>query len=52
MPAPTAKEIVKTITLLRAAGKTNLYEVETNLGKRRVAAASEDDARALVENAK
>ena len=52
MPAPTAKEIVKTITFLRVAGKTNLYEVETNLGKRRVAAASEDDARALVENAK
>ena len=52
MPAPTAKEVVKTITFLRVAGKTNLYEVETNLGKRRVAATSEDGARALVENAK
>jgi hypothetical protein len=52
MPAPTAREVVKTITFLRVAGKTNLYEVETNLGKRRVAAASEDGARALVENAK
>ena len=52
MPAPTAKEVVKTITFLRVAGKTNLYEVETNLGRRKVAAASEDDARALVENAK
>jgi len=52
MPAPTAKEVVKTITFLRTAGKTNLYEVETNLGKRRVAATSEDGVRALVENAK
>ena len=51
-PPPTAREVVKTITFLRVAGKTNLYEVETNLGKRRVAAASEDGARALVENAK
>ncbi len=52
LPAPTAKEVVKSVTFLRAAGKTNLYEVETNLGKRKVAAVSEEGARALVENEK
>jgi len=32
-----------------AVGKTNLYDVETNLGHRKVAAASEGAARDLVE---
>jgi hypothetical protein len=49
--AETVKETVKAITLIRTAGKTNLYEVETNLGKRRIAAVSETAARALVEDA-
>jgi len=44
------KEIVKSITLIRNAGKTNLYEVETNLGKRRIAATDEDAVRSLVED--
>ncbi len=47
-----AKEIVKNITLIRNAGKTNLYEVETNLGKRRIAAADEDAVRSLIEDGK
>lgn len=50
--AAAAKETVLSVTLLRAAGRTNLYEVETKLGKRRVAAASEAAARALVEDEK
>jgi hypothetical protein len=45
------KELVKSITLLRAFGKTNMYEVETNLGHHKIAAASEDAARSLIENA-
>jgi hypothetical protein len=49
--AQREKELVKSITLLRALGKTNMYEVETNLGHRKIAAATEDAARALIENA-
>lgn len=45
-----AKEIVQSITFLRTMGKTNLYAVQTNLGSRKIAAASEDAARALIEN--
>jgi hypothetical protein len=44
-----AKAVVKSVTLVRAVGKTNLYDVETNLGHRKVAAVSEDAARELVE---
>jgi hypothetical protein len=51
-PPETVKEVVRTITLLRPAGRTNLYEVETNLGTRRIAATSEEAARALIEDAK
>jgi hypothetical protein len=47
----TEKEIVKSVTLVRSAGKSNLYDVETNLGRRRIAASSEEAARALVEQA-
>lgn len=50
-PEATLREVVKSITFLRAAGTTNLYEVETNRGKRKIAAASEDAVRALIEDA-
>ena len=50
-PVASVKEVVKTITFLRTVGKTNLYEVQTNLGTKRIAATSEDDARALIEDA-
>jgi hypothetical protein len=49
---PPVRETVKAITLVRAVGKSNLYEVETNLGKRRVMAASEGAARSMAENGK
>lgn len=45
----TAKEVVQKVTLLKAVGSTNLYEVQTNLGTRRVAAASEASVYELVE---
>lgn len=44
-----AKEIVKSIRLIKAVGAVNLYEVETSHGTRRMAAASEDAVRELVE---
>ncbi|MFA6961938.1 MAG: hypothetical protein WC205_14375 [Opitutaceae bacterium] len=50
-PPVTVKEVVKSITFVRTAGKTNLYEVQTNLGTRKIAAASEETVRALVEEA-
>lgn len=43
------KETVQTITFLKSAGSTNLYEVQTNLGTRRIAAPSEEKARELAE---
>lgn len=47
--AELSKETVKRVTLVRAAGKVNLYEVETERGVRKVAAADEAAARRLVE---
>ncbi len=44
------REAVTKVTLIRPAGKVNLYQVETNLGTHRVAAPDEDGARALVES--
>jgi hypothetical protein len=50
-PAPVeVKEIVQTITFVKTAGSTNLYEVQTNLGSRRIAAPNEDRARELAEH--
>jgi hypothetical protein len=46
----TAKEVVQNVTLIKALGTTNLYEVQTNLGSRRVAAQDEAAARATVED--
>ncbi len=37
------------VTFIRSAGKVNLYEVETSGGPRRVAAPSEAEARAMIE---
>jgi hypothetical protein len=45
----SAKELVKSIRLIKAVGAVNLYEVETNQGSRRMAAASEAAVRELVE---
>jgi hypothetical protein len=45
-----AKEVVQSITLIKTVGTTNLYEVQTNLGSRRVAAQDEAAARATVED--
>jgi hypothetical protein len=42
---------VTRVTLLKTIGKTNLYEVETNNGVERVAAADENTARSMVEGA-
>lgn len=44
-----AREVVSTIRLIKTLGSVNLYEVKTNLGERRMAAASEDAVRELVE---
>jgi hypothetical protein len=45
----TVKEFVQSITLIKAVGSTNLYEVQTNLGTRKVAAQDEAAARATIE---
>jgi hypothetical protein len=45
----TAKEVIQGITLIKKVGTTNLYEVQTNLGTRRVAAQDKAAARATVE---
>ena len=45
----TVKEVVQKITLIKSVGSTNLYEVETNLGTRRVAAPNEEKIYSLVE---
>jgi hypothetical protein len=46
-----AKTVVTKVTLRAAMGNTNLYEVETNLGTRRVAAPDEGAAKEMVESA-
>ncbi len=51
-PEKTIVEIIKTITFLRTVGKTNLYEVQTNLGTKKIAAVSEEAVRSLIEDAK
>jgi len=45
----TPTEHVVSVTLVGSSGQTKLYKVETNLGVHRVAAPSEDEARALFE---
>jgi hypothetical protein len=45
----TVKEVVQKITFIKAVGSTNLYEVQTNLGTRKVAAPSEEQIYSLVE---
>jgi hypothetical protein len=47
--AETVKEVVQSVRLIKAVGATNLYEVQTNLGTRRVAAEDEAAARATIE---
>jgi hypothetical protein len=46
-----AKTQVTKVTLIKALGNTNLYEVDTNNGVERVAASDEQAARAMVESA-
>ena len=48
-PEQAAKVTAGAVTLVRQVGKQNLYSVETNLGPRKVAAATEEAARAVVE---
>jgi hypothetical protein len=43
-------QVIK-VTLIKALGKTNLYEVDTNNGVERVAAPDAPTARAMVEGA-
>jgi hypothetical protein len=45
-----ARTEVTKVTLIRTIGKTNLYEVDTNNGVERVAAADEQAARSMVES--
>jgi hypothetical protein len=45
----TVKETVQSITLIKALGSTNVYEVQTNLGTRKVVAQDEAAARATIE---
>lgn len=45
----TARETVRRVTFVRAAGRVNLYEVETNKAVRKVAAVDEAAARSIVE---
>lgn len=48
----TVKETVKKVTFIKSLGSSNLYEVETNLCTRRVAAPSEDRVYSLIEQSK
>lgn len=50
-PEAVAKMVVTKVTLRAAMGNTNLYEVETNFGTRRVAAPDEGAAKEMVESA-
>jgi hypothetical protein len=47
----TVRTQVTKVTLIKAIGKTNLYEVETSGGTERVAATDEAAAKAMVESA-
>jgi hypothetical protein len=46
--AETVKEVVQSITLVRTAGKANLYQVKTNLGIRRILAPDETAVREML----
>ncbi len=48
-PEQAVKVVAGKITVLKAVGTQSLYAVDTNLGPRRVVAASEEAAKALVE---
>jgi hypothetical protein len=55
-PKGEQREVIATkhvtkVTLIKAVGKTNLYEVETNVGIERVAAPDPDSARGFIEGA-
>ena len=50
MEAVEKTKIIK-VTLIKTLGGTSLYQVETNRGSERVAAADEDSARAMIESA-
>ncbi|HWA28914.1 MAG TPA: hypothetical protein VG734_24900 [Lacunisphaera sp.] len=49
LPEQAEKIVAGAITLVRAVGKQNLYSIETNKGPKKVTAATEDDAKRLVE---
>jgi hypothetical protein len=46
----TTKLVVTKVILLSSTGKTKLFEVQTNLGAKRVAAPDEASARAMIES--
>lgn len=48
-PEKVARESVEKITFIKSVGSTNLYEVQTNLGTRRVAAPDENAVYGLIE---
>ena len=48
-PEDAVKVVAGAVTLVRTVGKQNLYSVETNLGPKKVTAASEEGAKQLVE---
>ncbi|MDB6114565.1 MAG: hypothetical protein JWQ62_1510, partial [Lacunisphaera sp.] len=48
-PEQAVKVTAGKITLVRAVGKQNLYEVETNLGTQKVMSSSEEGAKGIVE---
>jgi hypothetical protein len=50
MPEKAEQTHVTKIRLLRAVGRTNLYEAETNNGVQRVVAPDEDSARGMLES--
>jgi len=49
-PEAVEKTRITKVTLIKTLGKTSLYQVETNKGPERVAAADEDSARSMVES--
>jgi hypothetical protein len=49
LPEKAEQTHVMKIRLLKAVGKTNLYEADTNNGTQRVVAPDEDSARAMLE---
>ena len=50
LPEKAEQTRVLKLRVLKAVGKTNLYEADTNNGTQRVVAPDEDSARSMLEN--